>query len=97
MFKINYLLLPLLLMSCSKGIEMPNCMHDQTCQPQVQRDYLKKVCESNEATKQCCLASLNAMMDGGYSEATTGPAPCPEQNSLEMLRCQGSLRWCVPQ
>ena len=96
MHRITFPLLLLLISGCSQSLKIPQCMHDQTCSPQVIRDYLKSVCELKKE-KLCCLASLNSMNEQGYSLASEGPSACPPGQKVEQLRCQDSLKWCSPQ
>ncbi len=56
---------------------------------------LDSLCSSKSG---CCKASLETIKEHSYVVLNVpgGPKNCPEGTQKEMLRCLGSLQWCVP-
>lgn len=52
---------------------------------------LKKSCEDSS----CCLSSVDAMRTGGFELAGEN-GECPPGNTMNILRCKDSKRWCEP-
>ncbi|MFH2204224.1 MAG: hypothetical protein ABIJ96_13985 [Elusimicrobiota bacterium] len=54
---------------------------------------LEKDCRGH-TEDSCCLASVARMRTNGWEEAEEGK--CPDGHQRDMLKCESSLRWCVP-
>lgn len=64
-----------------------------------EKDYYAELAEScsRKGGGSCCMTSVRRMQEGGFREASDAPGtpPCPEKMSVDMLKCEGSLRWCA--
>ena len=76
--------------SCTQKTKVPNCIHDNSCSPEVYYSYLLSQCKDND----CCAASVKEMEGQGGMKVMDGITQCPDGMKLQMLRCEGSMRWC---
>ena len=71
-----------------------NIQNGNTGNTQNYYDKLANECKSKQS-ESCCLASVEAMKQGGY---TLAPAEgCPAGYQPNMMRCIDSFRWCQPE
>jgi hypothetical protein len=70
-----------------------NVQNSNTSESQNYYEKLANECKSKQS-ESCCLASVEAMKQGGY---TLAPAEgCPAGYQPNMMRCIDSFRWCQP-
>lgn len=78
--------------SCQSKMKMPLCMHDNSCSPEVYYSFLAQKCDGSS----CCEASLKIMKKNNFKEVSKGISECSDGLSPDMLKCQGTLKWCAP-
>ena len=67
--------------------------NNTTSEAQDYYDKLADECKSKQS-ENCCLASVEAMKQGGYTLAVQDG--CPAGYQPNMMRCIDSFRWCQP-
>ena len=71
-----------------------NIQNSNTGDTQTYYEKLANECKSKQS-ESCCLASVEAMKQGGYTLVPAGG--CPAGYQPNMMKCIDSFRWCQPE